>query len=396
MKKFSADAISGAGAAAACLAALLRLFSFPFAALPRFRLLLPATARALLFFCFSALWLPLYAFAEDADLEFTVRRPFGGQVRRDMAERALRIAAEQEAMDRAVLLLAREKSFLPGALPGAKSGAPRAGQTPGGLADFPLDGLARLVFTTKTLGVDLEGFPPSVQTAARLRLEAPRDMRAALQKALERPDLMEIHSRALAEGRRLLAAYDALAVKLLTRNPATDGGMLELHKLQRISHEMSAMEIFTGLLPQLGAQWDDPEAARRELTRAMNLAPGNALIKTALAEALLQLDRPVPALEQAGEAVKSAPDYARAHDVRGTILLRQRLFSLAVESFGRAVALSPHNAAYLTHRAAAYLVLGDEQGMCADFISACGMGDCEGLEWARGAGKCTVKGIEAE
>ena len=346
-----------------------------------------------LLFLGQPLVLPGFGHAAAKEEEFTVRRAFSGLVRRDMAERALRIAAEAEAMDRAVLLLGKEKAFA--------SRAPSSGpgpSQPGGEqffpADFPLAGLARAVFGTKLLSVELEGFPPSVQVVARVELGKPDDMASALREALSRRGLVEVYGRVLAARRKLLRSYDALAEPLLPLNPSSDGGMGKAHALRRVCHEMDALEILVRFLPGQDPQWKEPEKVRRELLKAKALAPENALVLTALAEVLLQLDRPVAALEEVGSALRHDSGYARAHDVRGAALLRQRLPGLAAESFGKAIALSPSNSGYLVHRASAYLVLGDEKGMCEDFVSACGLGDCDGLHWARSAGKCEATGYE--
>jgi tetratricopeptide (TPR) repeat protein len=249
-----------------------------------------------------------------------------------------------------------------------------------------------MIFSARLLASGVEGFPPNLQAVVRLALEPPVDLRAALLDALERQDLLELYAQAHARQTLLLQRYDALAASLLPLDARQHGGMETFHRLQSVVNEMRAVEIFLAQIPRQAGQWPAPQKAREELARAERLAPDNPLILTSLAELHLQLDRPVVALEYISRALGNHPEYARAHDVRGAALLRQNLPALAADSFSRAIALQPRNALYYMHRASAYLLLEEENGMCRDFQSACGLGDCEGLQWAIDAGKCATAG----
>ena len=357
----------------------LRVFSRPFslsAAIQTgkhpFLYSLFALSFLLLFFVSIS---PVLAASEMPQNEPVVeRRPFRGVVRRDMAERTAKLAAELALYEQASRLLAKEPDlhFVNDA-----GGAP-----------FPIDGLARLIFSTRLEAVGVEGFPPHMQAVVSLSLVPPDNIRNAVRETLPRLDLMEIYAQALATQRSLLMRYDALATQLLPLNPVTDGGKEEIHKLQNIMHEMAAMETYFEVLPQYSHNWAAPQEARLKLAAAEKLAPNNPLILTAMAEIYLQLDRPVSSLEYIGRVLQLAPEFARAHDVKGAALLRQRLPALAAESFGRAIALSPKNSVYYMHRASAYLVQEEQHAMCGDFQSACSLGDCEGLQWARSIGTC--------
>lgn len=310
--------------------------------------------------------------------EFTERRDFRGFVQRDMAERTAITAAEIAAMEHAIRLLAKEPD-----LQFANTPTPDGVPTPP-----PLDGLARMLFTTPLTASGMQGFPPNVHAVARVSLIPPDDLRKNLHQALARQDMLELYSQVLSMQRSLVARYDAQAAPLLVRHPMDGGGKEEAHILQSINNEMAALDIYLSILPLYEQHWDGPQKAQRELQKAQSLAPKNPLILTSLAEVMLQLDRAPAAMEHVGEALRINPEFPRAHDVKGAILLRQRLPVLAAESFGKAAALSPRNALYRIHRASAYLVLEDEAGMCADFQAACGLGDCEGFQWAKNAGKC--------
>jgi tetratricopeptide (TPR) repeat protein len=333
-------------------------------------------ATLCIFFLASPLF-PLPALCAPATQEgavITERRYFRGFVRRDMAERAARLAADLAAWDQAARALAKEPDlhFI----------------NPDSSLALPLDALARMTFSIRLEALGVEGFPPHQQTIVKVSLLPPQNLRASLVDALARLDLLELYAQALARQRSLLERYDQLAARLLPLNPATDGGQEEMHRLQSIINELIALDLYLELLPGYNHNWAAPEAAKPQLLRAERLAPNNPLILLALAEVFLQTDRPVIALEYVERALKQAPDFARGHDAKGAILLRKRLPTLAAESFGRAIALAPRNPVYHMHRGSAYLVLEQENAMCLDFKSACGLGDCEGLQWAKSVGRC--------
>ena len=321
---------------------------------------------------------PVAAYAEEAghNEAFVTSREFRGLIRRDMAEYAARTAAEIMAMEQAARILVQEPDL----------------QFANGAASQPsplsLDGLARMVFATPLEDSKIQGFPPHVQAVVHVRLEAPKNLRNTLHIALTQRDMLEIYGQVLALQRSLVERYDVLATKILPLSPTEEGGKEEAHALQSVVNELKAMNILLSLMHQYSRAWDEPQKVQEELRKAHALAPANPLLLTALAELFLRLDRAPAAMEYVGEALRKNPGFARAHDVKGTILLRQSLPVLAAESFGKAIELAPDNAAYRVHRASAYLVLEEETEMCADFQAACGLGDCEGLEWAKNSAKC--------
>lgn len=327
--------------------------------------------------CIACL-MPLEAKAAGTTEEFVARRDFRGLVHRDMAERAARTAAELAAMEQAQRILAKDPDLR----------FATAADAGGASVPLPLDGLARMLFATPQTASGMRGFPPDVHAVVHVRLVPPENPRKQLHDALPRQDLLELYAQALAVQRSLVARYDAAAEFLLALHPGDGGGKEQAHILRSIVNEMIAMDIFTSTLPLSEQHWNAPQRAQAKLQKAHALAPGNPLILTSLAKAYLQLDRAPAAMEHVGQALRVNPEFAHAHDVKGAVLLRQRLPALAAESFGRAISLSPRNAAYRVHRAAAYLVLENEAGMCADFQSACALGDCEGFQWAKSAGKC--------
>jgi tetratricopeptide (TPR) repeat protein len=311
------------------------------------------------------------------DIVIVERRPFRSFVRRDMAERTAKLAADLAAWEQAARLLAKEPDlhFI----------------NTDNIPPPSLDGLARMLFSTRVEALGAEGFPPHQQAIVKISLLPPENLRRALVDALARQDLLELYAQVTASQKSLLERYDHFSARLLPLNPITDGGQAENHILTSIVNELIALDLYIELLPEYSHNWTAQEKARPQLLRAERLAPDNPLILTALAEIFLHMDRPASALEYVERALNQTPDFAHAHDVKGAILLRKRLPSLAAESFSKAIALAPRNPIYYVHRASAYLVLEEENNMCRDFRSACGLGDCDGLQWAKSVGRCAVE-----
>lgn len=292
-----------------------------------------------------------------------------------MAERVARVTVELAAYEQAASVLARDPDvhFVAG---GAAGGS------------VILEGMARMIFSTTMTRVGAEGFPPYLEAIIQVRLVGPANIRASLRSVLREQDKAELYGQILARQRLLVARYDALAPYLLQLPSLDGGGQEEFTHLQSIVNELSGLEQFASLLNEYDRRWEEPESIRQRLLAVQVLAPDNPLVLNSVAELMLQMDKPIKALDYASRALAIAPDFARAHDTRGAILLRQRLPRLAVEAFSKAVALAPGNSDYRVHRASAYLVLEEEPSMCDDFASACVQGDCEGLTWARKIGRC--------
>lgn len=328
----------------------------------------------LFFFAFSVP--PQIAGAQDT---FTEARYFQGLVRRDMAERVAVAAAEQQALKSAVRELAKHPD-LQFIHEGNASSVP------------PLEGLAAKLYGTEVLVLGIQGFPPNVQTFAELRLIRPENLRNDLRLALHQQEALELYALAFAREARLITGYDELARELLPLPPHAGSGQEIFFALQGIVRDLDALTLFKEALKDYGKSWSKPVEAHSMLSRAHGMAQSDPLIRVALAEVLLQMNRPAEAMEHASLAVKSEPGFARAHDAKGMVFLRQFLPSLAAASFSTAILLEPQNAGYYAHRAAAYLIQEETEKMCADFQSACSLGNCEGLQRAQRSGRCSFDG----
>ena len=338
--------------------------------------------RAALRFLFAVLLLclacPLGWATPACAQEFIGTRPFRGLVRQDLASGAARAAVTIYATEQAMRELAQHPDMQFASA--SRYTAPLGAQE--------LAGLVRMLYTISTTKTEVEGFPPEMHAMVQVGIAPKADFRARLYYAMTHREHLGIYSRIHEQQQQLLEAYDALAPTLLRISQDAMTGKEKLLALQSLVQRLAALEKFEALLPSLTDRWETPAEAQIRLQTFLKVDPQNPLYLTALAETLIQLDRPAEAQAYAAEAVTQQPDYARAHDIYGTILLRRRLPALAAKAFGEAIALAPALAEYRLHRAAAFLVQEEIDGMCQDLHTACVYGQCEQYEWARDIGKC--------
>ncbi len=330
---------------------------------------------AVLLLCLAC---PLGWAASAFGQEFIGTRPFKGLVRQDLASGAARTAVTIYAIEQAMRELVQHPDMQFAS--GSRYTAPLGAQE--------LAGLVRMLYTISTTKTEVEGFPPEMHAMVQVGIAPKADFRARFYYAMTHREHLGIYSRIYEQQQQLLEEYDALAPTLLRISQDAMTGKEKLLALQSVVQRLAALEKFEALLPSLTDRWETPAEAQVQLETFLKVDPQNPLYLTALAETLIQLDRPAEAQAYAAEAVDKQPDYARAHDIYGTILLRRRLPALAAKAFGEAIALAPALAEYRLHRAAAFLVQEEIDGMCQDLHTACVYGQCEQYEWARDIGKC--------
>ncbi|MDR1686905.1 MAG: hypothetical protein LBR82_10825 [Desulfovibrio sp.] len=306
--------------------------------------------------------------------EFTASRSFNDAVQRDQAEAAALAAALLAAYGHAGSGLSGDM------VPDFREAAERLG-IPG---ETLLEGLACVLFPVDRMHARVDG--PASNRRVTVGVVLKRSGGVSLADVLKNADRVEAGGRLIARLRTVSALYDAAADKVLGREPGEPEDEEATRSLQGATDRLNALEILRDILS--GRAGDAPGLLEGRLAEALRLAPDDPLLLTLSAGNRLLLDSPAAALEQADAALALAPDFARAHDARGTALLRQGLPALAADAFGRAVALAPDNPVYLLHRASAYFVLKENEGMCADFRAACALGDCDGLAWGAGNGRC--------
>lgn len=209
-----------------------------------------------------------------------------------------------------------------------------------------------------------------------------------VQEAMGKTDELELKVEALRamaplarEVKTLLEQAVALS-DLDIKEVSLDSWMANINLAAR-SGKLEAWYRYLQALEQFGSSWSDAAGAYAILQRLEHLDQDNALIRLALAEVLLRLDRPHEAMGCVNDALGLKPGLARAFYLRGIIQLRLGLTALAVTDFSQALRLRPDRADWWRARGAALMIRHDYDAMCRDLYKACSLGDCAGLTEAR-------------
>lgn len=343
---------------------------------------------------FLALWLsPAHASpssSSTSELLVSRARPYGGAVTKFMAERAALLDAELTVYDVAVRRLAE--------LPELRFVGGIGEELPTYVPDP--EALVRIIFPIEFVSRDFGAEKDTTAVQVNIKAAcADAGLREKVIPALREKGRMELVALAIPRQRQLLELYDETSAGLLSQKAGTANKSRlaeskrrdKFAKLVSICNEMAALDIFLKQLDDFSDTFKQPEEAMRSLQNATELAPDNALILAGFGEACLLMDRAVPARDAVEKALSLEPEFARAHDLKGILLLRSQLPSLAAASFSRAVELSPANPDYLVHRGSAYLVQEEADKACEDFLRACVIGGCAEYEWAIGSGLCVPR-----
>lgn len=238
-----------------------------------------------------------------------------------------------------------------------------------------------------------------------VRLEPRADAASAL------PDILRQADR-LAVLRELLADFEKNLLLIQRGWPAS---LAEARKkaaeLEAASSRLEGLwQALENVRAQEGGWLCTPEMLG-DLEKAVKAAPENAALWLLLAEARLQRGLPQASVDSANEALKLLPPGNKSTAVQGRIARRALylrglghwrlgLPALAEADLDASLdtsldALHPESspqgqelAERLRARGAVRLLRRNMEGMCADFVAACALGDCEGLAAARAKGQC--------
>lgn len=273
-----------------------------------------------------------------------------------------------------------------------------------GLASSGLDDRAGLLALCARLHT-LDHLTPedSPELLVAVRLAPTPDTAAALASAVRGADLLAVQ-------RALVLDLAETASRVRREWPST----LAQARTRAVALEEAAMRLDVLWLALEVAReapggWFCAPEALPLLERAATGAPENAAVWLLLAEARMQRDLPQAAVDTANEALRllSRPQgaplsaaaerlAARARYVRGLGHWRLGQPALAEADLDAALRTAHAESApqgaelarRLRARGAVRMLRHDEGGMCADFMAACALGDCEGLAVARGRGQC--------
>lgn len=309
-----------------------------------------------------------------AGRRFSATRAFVGGVTRDDAA----IVAETAARETAMRSVARSLVSLP-SVRVAGMVAPSSLKPPNLLAlahatvETPvilISGSRRDSTVTVTVAVSEPGNGPPLE--ARIR------------KILIHPERLEVYEETILRETSLVAEFDALIPAPASGKNGRDA---EARALEIVG-EIKALRIYREQISQYDGTWKNPAELREAMLRALALAPGSALARSALGDASLQLGRSQEAFEAQTLALRADPRFARAYHSRGAAALALGHLSTAVADFSEAIRLAPRTAAYYRDRGMARHLLGETAAMCGDLHAACSLGDCDKYRWAMINGFC--------
>jgi TonB family protein len=96
------------------------------------------------------------------------------------------------------------------------------------------------------------------------------------------------------------------------------------------------------------------------------------------------------AIKDFDRAIKKEPEMLGAYFERGNAFRNLDKYSKAIADYTKVIELDKGYLQAYNNRAAAYNKLNDSENMCLDIKKACDLGDCQGLELAQKAGKCSA------
>ncbi len=208
------------------------------------------------------------------------------------------------------------------------------------------------------------------------------------QSLLRQQPLLELHARSLKREEHLL---ERLVLHTSRHGTPHTQQAVPKANIAQLIHGLQSMHTYRTALRLLQADgiWQNPQKALQEMQGAIALDRSNPLPWHARGKIYYQMERPIEAMKSHSKALQLAPDFARIWHARGIAYLKLHLPELALDDFSQALKLAPREAEFWQSRGAAYLAVNNLEAMCADYGKACGLGQCQGLHWARSRGYCT-------
>lgn len=293
------------------------------------------------------------------------------------------------------------------ALETARSGLPAGARI--GLAASGLDDRGGLLALCARLH-RLDHLTPeeSPELVVAVRLVPTPDASAAVASAVREADLLAVQRALILDlEREMVTVRRHWPASLAEARQRADG-------LEAASLRLDALWQALESVRALPGGWSCAPEALPALELAAAGARENAAVWLLLAEAQMQRDLPQAAVASAGEALRLLAVDGAGHPAAARLAGRARYVralghwrlgqpALAEADLDASLrAPRPESAPQgeelarrLRARGAVRMLRRNVEGMCADFMAACGLGDCEGLAVARRRGHCT-SGMPAE
>ena len=135
-------------------------------------------------------------------------------------------------------------------------------------------------------------------------------------------------------------------------------------------------------------KYTNPSQALIYLNKAVAKDPKFANVYSNRGNAYRDLKQYPKALNDYNKAISLDPSHVKAYNNRGNIYYEQKKYQQALNDYNQCLRLKPNYTFAYINRGLVFYQLKNKSRACKDFKKACQLGDCDGLNWAKGKGFC--------
>ncbi len=135
-------------------------------------------------------------------------------------------------------------------------------------------------------------------------------------------------------------------------------------------------------------KYTNPNQALRLLNKAVAKDPKFANVYSNRGNVYRDLKQYPKALNDYNKSISLDPSHVKAYNYRGNIYYEQKKYQQALNDYNQCLRLKPNYTFAYINRGLVFYQLKSKSRACKDFKKACQLGDCDGLNWAKGKGFC--------
>ena len=135
-------------------------------------------------------------------------------------------------------------------------------------------------------------------------------------------------------------------------------------------------------------KYTNPTKALTLLNKAVAKDPKFANVYSNRGNAYRDLKQYPNAIKDYTMAIGLDPSHVKAYNNRGNIYFEQKKYQQALKDYNQCLRLNPNYRFAYVNRGLVFYQLKNKSRACKDFQKACQLGDCDGLNWAKGKGVC--------
>jgi len=135
-------------------------------------------------------------------------------------------------------------------------------------------------------------------------------------------------------------------------------------------------------------KYTNPRQALIYLNKAVAKDPKFANVYSNRGNAYRDLKQYPKALNDYNKAISLNPSHVKAYNNRGNIYYEQKKYRQALKDYNQCIRLNPNYTFAYINRGLVFYQLKNKSRACKDFQKACTLGDCDGINWAKGKGIC--------